>query len=60
AIAALAGVKGAYLNVKINAPGLDDKEFVEKVLDEGEHIREQASFLEKEILEIVNGKIGNA
>jgi len=48
---------GAYLNVKINASGLDDKKFVSNILAKGKEIEEKAQLLEKEILELVNGKI---
>jgi len=57
ALAAVAGVRGAFLNVRINASGLDDKEFVQKVLSEGEAIVADAQKLEKEIMEIVDGKM---
>lgn len=58
ALCARSAVMGAYLNVKINASGLDDKAFVEKILAEGKAIEEKAVQEEKEILEIVNQKIG--
>ncbi len=58
ALAAVAGVRGAYLNVQINVDGLDDKGFVEKVLKEGQEIVDQSMALEKEILakveEVIN------
>ena len=57
ALAATAGIRGAFLNVKINAGGLDDKDYVEKVISEGEQMIEKATKLEKEILEIVEKKI---
>ncbi|MHC1707167.1 MAG: glutamate formimidoyltransferase [Bacteroidales bacterium] len=57
ALAARSAVMGAFLNVKINASGLEDKVFVEKVLKEGALIEEQAIQQEKEILALVNGKI---
>lgn len=57
AIAACSGVKGAYLNVRINASGLDDKEYVEDVIAKAGELREKALKLEAEILEIVNGKL---
>jgi glutamate formiminotransferase/formiminotetrahydrofolate cyclodeaminase len=57
ALAARSAVMGAFLNVKINASGLLDKEFVEKVLSEGNAIQERAIALEAEILSIVNAKI---
>ena len=59
ALAARSGVIGAFLNVKINCSGLKDKAFVDKVLKEGEDIQNKAISLEKEILDIVNGKINN-
>jgi glutamate formiminotransferase/formiminotetrahydrofolate cyclodeaminase len=58
AIAALAGVKGAYLNVKINAGGLDDKDYVKEIISKGGKIQEKAVVLQKEILDIVDAKIG--
>ncbi len=58
ALAAVAGVRGAYLNVQINVDGLDDKGFVEKVLKEGQEIVDKSMALEKEILtkveEVIN------
>jgi glutamate formiminotransferase/formiminotetrahydrofolate cyclodeaminase len=57
ALAARSAVMGAYLNVRINASGLNDKTFVEKVIAEGALIEKQAQEAEKEILEIVNTKI---
>jgi glutamate formiminotransferase/formiminotetrahydrofolate cyclodeaminase len=57
ALAARSAVLGAYLNVKINASGLDDKDFVNQVLTIGKDIEEKTILLEKEILEIVNNKI---
>ena len=57
ALAARAGVMGAFLNVKINAAGLDDKAFAADIIRQGEEIVEKANRLEAEILEIVNSKI---
>ena len=57
ALAATAAVKGAFLNVKINASGLDDKEWLNEILKEAENIVKKTEILEKEILEIVNSKI---
>ncbi|HLO60631.1 MAG TPA: glutamate formimidoyltransferase [Bacteroidales bacterium] len=57
ALCARSAVLGAGLNVKINAEGLLDKEFVKKVLDEAASIEESAIRQEKEILDIVNRKI---
>ncbi len=57
AIAALAGVKGAFLNVKINAKSLEDKLYVDEVIKKGKTIQEKSTILQKEILNIVDDKI---
>jgi len=57
AIAARAGVMGAFLNVKINAAGLEDKKFAKEIIDKGQKIENDAISLEQEILKIVNSKI---
>lgn len=54
ALAARSAVMGAHLNVKINAPGLDDKNYVEKILTEASEIEKRTIEMEAEILEIVN------
>ena len=57
AIAALAGVKGAFLNVKINAGGLDDKTFVNDIIAKGKELMSKAAERQKEILDIVEKKL---
>ena len=57
ALAARSGVIGAFLNVKINASDLDNKDYVNSVLKEGAEIVNKAQELENEILKIVNVKI---
>lgn len=57
ALAARAAVMGAFLNVKVNAGGLDDKEYVNKVLTEGNDIQNRAIEDERKIIEMVNEKI---
>ncbi len=57
ALAARAGVMGAFLNVKINAAGYKDKAYIEEVLTEGSDLESKSIVLEKEILELVNKKI---
>jgi glutamate formiminotransferase/formiminotetrahydrofolate cyclodeaminase len=57
ALAARSAVMGAFLNVKINAGGLQDRSFVEKVMTEGAEIERKACEAESRILEIVNRKI---
>jgi len=57
ALAVRSAVMGAFLNVKINASGLDDKDFINRILAKGREIEEKTFRMEKEILEIVNSKI---
>jgi glutamate formiminotransferase/formiminotetrahydrofolate cyclodeaminase len=58
ALCARAGVLGAYMNVRINAAGYDDKGFVQDILARGAKIEEQTIRAEGEILGIVDKKIG--
>ena len=57
ALCARSAVIGAFLNVKINAAGLKDKDFAAEMLARGAEIERQAIEQEAEIMEIVNGKI---
>ena len=58
ALCARSAVYGAYLNVKINAAGYEDKAYVAKTLEHANEMLTAALELEKEVLEIVNTKIG--
>lgn len=58
ALAARSAVLGAQLNVKINAAGLKDRDTAEALIAEAAKIAEQAEKLEREVLDIVNSKIG--
>lgn len=57
ALCARAAVYGAYLNVKINTGGFDDRAYVDEKLEQGKALLYKAMSLEKEVLEIVEGKI---
>ena len=57
ALCARSAVLGAFMNVKINAAGLNDKVFVEDILSKGQAIADKAVSLEKEVIELVEGKI---
>lgn len=57
ALALRACVRGAFLNVRINASGLHDKAFVADILAKGESLEFKAESSEKEILNIVSSKI---
>ena len=57
AIAALAAVRGAQLNVRINAAGLEDRAMAEKLIAEAAEIAKEAAAMEAEILVAVNNNI---
>lgn len=56
-LAARAAVRGAFLNVKINAAGLKDRAKADQLVAEGAEIERLAEEQEKEILRIVESKI---
>ena len=58
ALCARSAIMGAYLNVKINAAGLKDREYADHILTQGAEIELQATQQESEIMAIVNSKIG--
>ena len=57
ALCARSAVMGAYLNVKINASGLTDKDFATKLISQGLVLEGKTQALEAEILKLVNSKI---
>lgn len=57
ALCARSAIMGAFLNVRINAAGCDDKNFVNKILEKGNEIEKKTIISEQEILQIVNAKI---
>lgn len=58
AIAALAAVRGAHLNVRINAAGLKDSALAAELTDEAARIEAEAVAAEAEVLAEVNKNIG--
>lgn len=58
AIAALAAVRGAHLNVRINAAGLKDRTLASELTDEAARIEAEAVAAEAEVLAEVNKNIG--
>jgi glutamate formiminotransferase/formiminotetrahydrofolate cyclodeaminase len=58
ALCARSAVMGAFMNVRINASGYDDKKFVNDIISKGREIENKTIALEGEILKIVNEKIG--
>jgi glutamate formiminotransferase/formiminotetrahydrofolate cyclodeaminase len=59
ALATLTAVEGAFLNVKINAQGIDDKDFTNKLTGKAEEILEKSRRAKEEIAGIVERKIEN-
>jgi glutamate formiminotransferase / formiminotetrahydrofolate cyclodeaminase len=60
ALALSACIKGAYLNVKINASDIEDKDFVKEVLVKGCDIDSKAKMEEEAIMKMVDEKIVRA
>ena len=58
ALCARSSVMGAFMNVRINASGLDDKKFVDEIISKGKLIEKETIAAETEILSLVNEKIG--
>ena len=57
ALAARSAVLGAYLNVRINAAGLKDREIADRLLAEAKELADKAVAQEAEILKTVNDVI---
>ena len=57
ALCARSAVMGAFLNVRINAQGLNDKKFIRSVIGKGTRIEEKSKKMESQILRIVNKEI---
>ncbi len=58
ALCARSAVMGAFMNVRINAAGYDDKSYVNDIIAKGKDIENKTIALEAEILKTVNEKIG--
>lgn len=59
ALCARSAVIGAFMNVRINAGGYDDKDYVNDIIRQGKEIESKTIALEAEIIQYINGKIGN-
>jgi glutamate formiminotransferase/formiminotetrahydrofolate cyclodeaminase len=57
ALAATAAIRGAELNVRINAAGLQDKSAAQPLIDRAAEIVKQALKMEAEVLKAVNQNI---
>lgn len=59
ALCARSAVIGAFMNVRINATGYDDKGYVAEIIRQGHEIESGTKALETEIINYIDGKIGN-
>jgi glutamate formiminotransferase/formiminotetrahydrofolate cyclodeaminase len=50
-------MQGAYLNVKINAASLDDKDFADSIIEQGNELMENMQFKMQKIMDTVHSKI---
>jgi len=57
ALCARSAAMGAFLNVRINAPGVTDQAWLSEVLTKGARLQEEAIAAERRILEIVNRRL---
>jgi len=57
ALAVRSAIKGAFMNVRINATDLDDQKFVDDIIHKGEEIEQKAEKKEQEILKKVEEKM---
>ena len=57
ALALRSCIRGAFLNVKINAAGLDDKDFARDIIQKGSEIEAKSLIEEESILKIVESAI---
>ena len=58
ALCVRAAVLGAFMNVRINAAGYEDKAYVDAILEKGKWIQQETIQAETAILQIVDGRIG--
>jgi glutamate formiminotransferase/formiminotetrahydrofolate cyclodeaminase len=58
ALCARSAVMGAFMNVRINAAGYEDKNFVNDIIAKGKDIEQKTIAKETAILKVVNEKIG--
>ncbi|MEX2596460.1 MAG: cyclodeaminase/cyclohydrolase family protein, partial [Salibacteraceae bacterium] len=57
ALCARAAIRGAHLNVKINAADLDDRAFIDDIFTKAETLSQKAKQMEADILALVEEKM---
>ena len=58
ALALRACIRGAFLNVRINAKDLDDKSYVDDIISKGDKIEKASEEAELYIIGVLNRKLG--
>lgn len=58
ALCVRSAVMGAFMNVRINASGYNDKTYVADIIAKGKAIEDKTIAMEAEVLKVVNEKIG--
>lgn len=56
-LCARTAILGAFMNVRINASGLDDKKYAEEMIAKGQKIADNAVAKEAEVMDLVDSKI---
>ena len=59
ALALRSCVKGAFLNVKINASSLNDKDFISRIISQGNDLESKTERAEELILKKINSTLVN-
>ena len=57
ALAVRSCIRGAFLNVRINSSGLDDRKFVDEIISKGAEIEKKTLQIEEEIIKIAESKM---
>ena len=53
ALCTKAAIEGAFLNVKINLPGISDESYKKNIMDKAQKLQDDSSRIEREIVELV-------
>lgn len=56
-LCAVTAIKGAFMNVRINASGYNDKYYVEAKINAGKTLLEAALAIEKDVMDLIDSKI---
>jgi glutamate formiminotransferase/formiminotetrahydrofolate cyclodeaminase len=57
ALALRSCIRGAFLNIKVNASGLNDKDYVDEIISLGKELESKALIEEETVLSLVEAEI---